>query len=256
MSFIGKNIRKIRTLKKLSQAEFADSFNLARASVGAYEEGRADPKIDTLVAIAKKYNLSIDLLITRELTLNDLVHFDSLHDQYSKQNSDRPKIQVEGLPYISIKNHLEYVVRYKKNDFIDNLPQLVLPEFAPKYYRSFQLNGSEMEYNQQGLHHGDLLIAYTMNLGSDLSMLLEKVLVIVTQTDIIIRRLKKTTDQKITLKTDDPNYPMIELNRSEINELWEVKAVLSNYINPPKLIEEKVLELEKRLLKLEEDKQP
>ena len=34
MSFIGKNIKKIRTVKNLSQAGFAQLFNLARPSVG------------------------------------------------------------------------------------------------------------------------------------------------------------------------------------------------------------------------------
>ncbi|MCZ6899785.1 MAG: transcriptional regulator, partial [Bacteroidetes bacterium] len=34
MSYIGKNIKKIRTIKKLSQAQFAQLFNLARPSVG------------------------------------------------------------------------------------------------------------------------------------------------------------------------------------------------------------------------------
>ena len=52
MSFIGKNIRKIRTIKKLSQADFAKIFELARPSVGAYEEERAEPKVDTIIQIA------------------------------------------------------------------------------------------------------------------------------------------------------------------------------------------------------------
>ncbi|MTI32320.1 helix-turn-helix domain-containing protein, partial [Xanthovirga aplysinae] len=49
MSYIGKNIRKIRSVKKLSQAAFAQLFDLGRATVGAYEEGRAEPKIDTII---------------------------------------------------------------------------------------------------------------------------------------------------------------------------------------------------------------
>ncbi|MEO0331535.1 MAG: helix-turn-helix transcriptional regulator, partial [Bacteroidota bacterium] len=44
MSIIGKNIKTIRTIKHISQADFADIFDISRASIGAYEEGRADPK--------------------------------------------------------------------------------------------------------------------------------------------------------------------------------------------------------------------
>ena len=49
MSFFGKNIRKIRTVKSLSQQSFAEMFELKRGTLGAYEEGRSEPKIDTII---------------------------------------------------------------------------------------------------------------------------------------------------------------------------------------------------------------
>ena len=72
MSQIGQNIRKIRSAKKLNQTQFAEIFNLTRGSVGAYEEGRAEPKIDTIIQIANYFSLSIDLLLNKEITVNDL----------------------------------------------------------------------------------------------------------------------------------------------------------------------------------------
>ncbi|MCK5699873.1 MAG: helix-turn-helix transcriptional regulator, partial [Cyclobacteriaceae bacterium] len=59
MSSIGKNIKKIRTVKKLSQAAFAEIFSLARPSVGAYEEVRAEPKVDTIIQIANYFGISV-----------------------------------------------------------------------------------------------------------------------------------------------------------------------------------------------------
>jgi transcriptional regulator with XRE-family HTH domain len=52
MSYFGRNIRKIRAAKNISQSSFADLFKLTRASIGAYEEGRAEAKIDTIIEIA------------------------------------------------------------------------------------------------------------------------------------------------------------------------------------------------------------
>ena len=75
MSFIGKNIKKIRTTKGLNQTDFGKVFNLTRGSIGSYEEGRAEPKIETLKHIAKKFSISLDLLITTELTVNQLSGF-------------------------------------------------------------------------------------------------------------------------------------------------------------------------------------
>ncbi|MBC8084861.1 MAG: helix-turn-helix transcriptional regulator, partial [Hymenobacter sp.] len=81
MSYVGKNIRKIRTVKKLSQAAFAELFGLARPSVGAYEEGRSEPKMETLIQIAQHFGLSVDLLLTKELTVNELYNFDIFKPQ-------------------------------------------------------------------------------------------------------------------------------------------------------------------------------
>ena len=75
MSFIGRNIKKIRTTKGLSQTEFGKIFGITRGSIGSYEEGRAEPKIETLKTIANKFSISLDAIITAELTVNQLSGF-------------------------------------------------------------------------------------------------------------------------------------------------------------------------------------
>ena len=77
MSFFGKNIRKIRIAKKMSQTEFANLFNLKRTALGSYEEGRAEAKIDTIIKIADYFKLSLDQLLRKELTINEIFHFKS-----------------------------------------------------------------------------------------------------------------------------------------------------------------------------------
>jgi len=75
MSYFGQNIRKIRIVKKLTQTEFAELFELSRTAVGSYEEGRAEAKIDTIIKIADHFELSLDQLLRMELTINDIFHF-------------------------------------------------------------------------------------------------------------------------------------------------------------------------------------
>ena len=75
MSYIGKNIRKIRMSKKLTQTEFAELFDLKRTAVGSYEEGRAEPKIDTLIKISDYFKLSLDSLLRKELSINEIFRF-------------------------------------------------------------------------------------------------------------------------------------------------------------------------------------
>ncbi len=76
MSNIGRNIRKIRTTKGLSQAAFAELFGLTRASVGAYEEGRAEPKLDAIVQIANYFSFTLDKILMGEVTVNEIYQFE------------------------------------------------------------------------------------------------------------------------------------------------------------------------------------
>jgi len=89
MSHVGKNIKKIRSVKKLNQSQFADLFDLKRASIGAYEEGRAEPKIATLIQIAKHFGITADDLLNKELSVNDLFHFDIFKKDYVKSSGNQ-----------------------------------------------------------------------------------------------------------------------------------------------------------------------
>ena len=75
MSFFGRNIKKIRVARKLTQTQFAELFDLKRTAVGAYEEGRAEAKIDTIIKIADYFDLTLDQLLRKEITVNEIFHF-------------------------------------------------------------------------------------------------------------------------------------------------------------------------------------
>jgi transcriptional regulator with XRE-family HTH domain len=75
-SILSKNIRKLRVFKNLNQTQFAELIDVKRASIGAYEEGRAEPKLDTLLRITTCFKISLDNLIVSELTVNQIAKFD------------------------------------------------------------------------------------------------------------------------------------------------------------------------------------
>lgn len=92
MSYFGKNIRKIRNAKKISQTAFADLFNLKRGSIGAYEEGRAEAKIDTVIEIADYFQLTLDQLLRKELTINEIYHIQERSRKITEiRNKERPE---------------------------------------------------------------------------------------------------------------------------------------------------------------------
>ena len=67
MSFFGQNIRFLRNSRQMSQSAFAEVFGLKRTAVGAYEEERAEPKLDLIVKIANYFGISLEDLVCRSL---------------------------------------------------------------------------------------------------------------------------------------------------------------------------------------------
>lgn len=75
-TILAKNIKKLRLFKGLNQTEFAALFDLKRSSIGAYEEGRAEPKLEALIKISNYFDLPIDEIVKGELTVNQIARFE------------------------------------------------------------------------------------------------------------------------------------------------------------------------------------
>ena len=90
MTEIGFNIKKIRAVKKLNQSQFAELFGVKRANIGSYEEQRAEPKLDLIIAISDYFKISVDSLVRKKLSVNEILHFPN-HEKAMAQHT-QPKI--------------------------------------------------------------------------------------------------------------------------------------------------------------------
>lgn len=78
----------------MNQSDFAALFDLNRPALGSYEEGRAEPKLATLEKISRHFKLTLDDLICRELTVNEIAGFNHLDgsDESSRWTEQMKKI--------------------------------------------------------------------------------------------------------------------------------------------------------------------
>lgn len=58
-----ENLKRIRTIKKISQERLAEFMNVSRQSVAKWESGKAYPDIKRLIELSDLFNISIDELI-------------------------------------------------------------------------------------------------------------------------------------------------------------------------------------------------
>ena len=61
---LGARIAGLRREAGFSQAELADRLGISASAVGMYEQGRRDPAVDMLVAMAEVFGDTTDYLLT------------------------------------------------------------------------------------------------------------------------------------------------------------------------------------------------
>ncbi|TGD79603.1 XRE family transcriptional regulator [Hymenobacter wooponensis] len=247
MSNVGKNIRKLRTVKKLSQAAFAELFGLARPSVGAYEEGRSEPKMETLIQIAQHFGLSVDLLLTKELTVNELYNFD-LYKQKGTTPTAAPLAEADRqqhlTPYVPATRMLEYIVQHHATPFIDGLTTLTFPHNLGPTTRAFEIAGADM---QPTLRHQDVVLCCHVDKASP-RLHVGRLYAFVTQSRLLVRRLsEQKTGGLLKLRADNPDYPVQDLLLTDALEVWEVHGSFSTHLRAPAMLEERVSQLERQL---------
>lgn len=66
-----QNLKALRDSLNMTQEEFGKSVGLAKSTYNNYETGVREPKSDFWIAIAQKYNVSIDYLMGLENLQNE-----------------------------------------------------------------------------------------------------------------------------------------------------------------------------------------
>ena len=65
---IGARIAALRRNAGMNQAELAKKLQVSPSAVGMYEQGRREPSAQTLLAIARIFEVSVDYIISGEVS--------------------------------------------------------------------------------------------------------------------------------------------------------------------------------------------
>ena len=78
---LGARIAALRRRKGLSQAQLAHRLRISPSAVGMYEQGRREPSVELLVAMAKEFQVSTDFLLTGKPASTDSTDMEQLLQQ-------------------------------------------------------------------------------------------------------------------------------------------------------------------------------
>ncbi len=253
MSLFGKNIRKIRNVKNMSQQAFADLFDLKRGTLGAYEEERSEPKIETLLKIANYFSITVDDLLTKELTVNHLLKFKGdLPLNFEEQMREK----LARIPLITEQHLKSYITNFENEYFVEDLPCMHLPVNTQKKFRGYVVVNLEMTNHDQGLYPKDIVVGEFVPKGVYKKLENGNMVLVLVNNQLILRRLY-ITKNKITLRADHKGIDDQIFKLSEVVEMWKIRYVF--YKRVPELnvshnLKEKLNFLEQEFFKLKERK--
>src|ERR1700712_4787560 len=102
MSIAAQNLKYLRKLRGWTQEEFATKLKIKRSLLGAYEEERADPRIEVLEAVSNIFKLSMDELLLKDLS-------DSKGSYLSKRRAQKMEMALNEIHLVPVKAAAGYL---------------------------------------------------------------------------------------------------------------------------------------------------
>lgn len=217
MSISNQNLKYLRKLRGWTQEEFAQKLGIKRSLLGAYEEERAEPRIDVLETVCDIFKLTLDDILRKDLSDNKSNYL--ARRRAIKLASGRPDI-----PFVPVKAAAGYLAGYADPEFVDELNTFTLPMLSGGNYRAFEIIGDSMLPTPSG----------SVIVGEKVDNLDEvknnaACIVVSRNEGIVYKRVQKNGRQKnkVTLVSDNPNFHPYTVNAEEIIEMWQAQIVIS-----------------------------
>nr|WP_222621561.1 LexA family transcriptional regulator [Pontibacter cellulosilyticus] len=252
---VTSNIRHLRKNAGYTQAQLADKLDIKRSLVGAYEEGRAEPKLTTLVNIARLFDITLDDLITKDLS-------DPTVQKQSASSNSGGKLRVlaitvdeqqrENIELVPYKASAGYLNGYADSEFIEELPRFQLPMLgAGGTYRAFEISGDSM----LPIASGAVIVGRFVEDWSSVKDGTPCIIVSQKEGVVFKRVFNKIKDASVLrLHSDNPVYSPYEIGVEDVIEIWEAKSYISSSFPIADLSLDKlssiVLDLQKEVQKL------
>lgn len=234
MSIVSNNIKALRKQMGFTQEQFAEKIGIKRSLLGAYEEGRADPRLNNLQNMAREFEVSVDLLISRDISKMDRQELQKLVAQQAKAlPTEKLKVlsitvdqkQKENIELVPQKAAAGYLNGYSDPEYLGELPRFQLPMLPGNgTYRAFEITGDSM----LPLLSGTVVIGRYVDRYQDIRN--GRTYVLVTGKEgVVYKRVFNYVEEngKLFLVSDNKTFAPFEVAIEDVLEIWEAKAFIS-----------------------------
>ncbi|HPG10888.1 MAG TPA: LexA family transcriptional regulator [Chitinophagaceae bacterium] len=221
MAISNQNLKYLRKLRGWTQEEFAQKIGIKRSLLGAYEEERAEPRIDVLEVVCDIFKLTLDEVLRKDLSDNKGNYL--AKRRAIKLASGRPDI-----PFVPVKAAAGYLAGYADPEFVDELNTFTLPMLSGGNYRAFEIVGDSMLPTPSG----SVIVGEKVDKLDDLKN--NTACIVISKSEgIVYKRVQRNGRQKnkMTLVSDNPVFHPYTVNLDDILEMWQAQVVISRTDN-------------------------
>ena len=219
MSLAGRNLKYLRKLRGWTQEEFATKLGIKRSLIGAYEEERADPRLDVLELLSEIFKVTLDELLLQDLSEVKGVSYLAKRRQMKMMSADRNVIH-----FVPVKAAAGYLAGYADNEFIDELNTFTLPMLSGGTYRAFEIIGDSMMTTPSG----SVIVGEKIeNIDSVKNN--APYIVVSKNEGIVYKRVVKNNKNKnkLTLVSDNPAFQPYQVQTADVLEMWQAQAIIN-----------------------------
>lgn len=225
MSFAGKNLRYLRKLRGWTQEEFANKLKIKRSLLGAYEEERAEPRLEVTETICNIFKMSMEEFFLKDMSA-------AKGSSYLERRRQLKMVsEVSEIQFVPVKAAAGYLAGYADQDFLDELNTFTLPMLAPGQYRAFEIMGDSMLPTPSG----SVIVCEKVDYKEDVKN--SQAYIVVSRNEgIVYKRIVKNNKakSKLTLVSDNPQYEPYNINEEDVLEMWKAVYVLHKPVPQPR----------------------
>ncbi len=217
MSVANQNLKYLRKLRGWTQEEFAQKLRIKRSLLGAYEEERAEPRIDVLEVVCDIFKLTLDEILRKDLS-------DNKGNYLAKRRALKLATGRPDIPFVPVKAAAGYLAGYADPEFIDELNTFTLPMLSGGNYRAFEIVGDSMLPTPSG----SVIVGEKLEKVEDVKN--DTPCIVVSRHEgIVYKRVQRDgrSKNKLTLVSDNPVYHPYTVNAEDVLEMWQAQVVIA-----------------------------
>lgn len=221
MSLLSNNIKLLRKGLGFTQEELAEKVGITRSILGSYEEGRAEPKLQTLQNIAQYFKVSIDDLLSKEISSVTPAMVDTKGSGLRILPIVVTQDDKELINVVPNKAIAGYLNGYSDKEYIQDLSCFNLPvhEISPnRTYRIFQIKGDSMLPIPSDAY---IISQYIENW--ELIKDNDSYIVLTKDDGVVFKRVSNRISERneVLLTSDNPAYPPYSIKIDSVLEIWK-----------------------------------